>query len=179
MNTHVTARELERIEHPGKLVELVRGHLVVGEPPGTRHGSISANLSTELAIYARRHDAGLVFAQDTGFKIASDPDTVRAPDVAFVSAERSGSIPPRGYAELTPDLVAEVLSPDDQPAAVLAKVADWLAAGARLVWVIDPDRRQARVYRPDGSLSVLGAGDALDGENVLPGFSCVLSRVLI
>jgi len=179
MNAYVTARELELIEHPGKLVELVRGHLVVGEPPGTRHGAISANLGTELAIYARQHNAGLVFAQDTGFKIAADPDTVRAPDVAFVSTGRTGAIPARGYAELTPDLIAEVVSPADQPAAVLAKVADWLAARARLVWVIDPGRREARVYRPDGSLSVLGSGDALDGESILPGFSCLLSRILI
>lgn len=178
MSGNVTARELERIEYPGKVTELVRGRLIVSEPPGTRHGVISANLATELAIYVRQHDAGLIVAQDTGFKIASDPDTVRAPDVAFVSAARAGSIPSRGYAELAPDLVVEVRSPDDRPAAILAKVADWLGAGVRLVWVLDPDRRQAQVYRPDGSLSILGAGDTLHGESVLPGFSCLLSRIL-
>ncbi len=119
-----------------------------------------------------------MFAQDTGFKIASDPDTVRAPDVAFVGRARAGLIAKRGYAELAPDLLAEILSPDDRPAEVLAKVADWLAAGTKLVWVVDPERSEVRVYRSDGSLSVLREHDSLDGEDVLPGFTCPLSDVL-
>lgn len=172
----VTALELEQLAYPGKVAELVQGRLLVSEPPGTRHGAISASLATELALYARQHGAGLVFAQDTGFRIASNPDTVRAPDVAFVSAARAGAIPPRGYAALAPDLVAEVLSPDDLPAAVRAKVNDWLTAGARLVWVIDPDRREATVYRGNGSISVV---TNLEGEDVLPGFSCALHQILL
>lgn len=171
----VTASELERLEYPGKVTELVRGRLIVSEPPGTRHGVISMNLAFELANHVRQRGLGLVFAQDTGFKIASDPDTVRAPDVAFVSSERAGAIPARGYAELAPDLLAEVLSPDDRPAAVLEKVAGWLGAGVRLVWVIDPERREATVYRADGKVAVV---QTLDGEDVLPGFSCELSRIL-
>lgn len=174
----LTAKDVERLSLPDKQVELVRGRLVVREPPGTWHGAVAANLLYYLSDFVRREGLGLVFAQDTGFKIASDPDTVRAPDVAFVSRERAGAIRGRGYAELAPDLLAEILSPDDRPAEVLAKVADWLAAGTRLVWVIDPERSQARVYRQDGSLSVLGEDDSLDGEDVLPGFSCQLASVL-
>ena len=174
----VTAAELERISLPGKITELVRGRLVVREPPGTRHGAIAANLAYYLGDHVRRHGLGTVFAQDTGFKITSDPDTVRAPDVAFVARERADRIPGRGYAELAPDLLAEVISPDDRPAEVLAKVADFLAAGARLVWVIDPERMEARVYRQDGSLAVLGEDDALDGEDVLPGFRCKVTQIL-
>src|SRR6266571_2873518 len=151
----LTATDVERISIPGKQVELVRGQLIVREPPGTHHGAISANLAYHLSDFVRRHDAGTVFAQDTGFKIASDPDTVRAPDVAFVVRERAALIQKRGYAELAPDLLAEILSPDDRPAEVLAKVADWLTAGTRIVWVIDPQRRDARVYRRDGTLTVL------------------------
>lgn len=120
----------------------------------------------------------MVFAQDTGFKIGSDPDTVRAPDVAFVARERMGLIGERGYAEMAPDLLAEILSPVDRPADVLAKVADWLGAGTRLVWVIDPERSEARVYRRDGSLAILREHDSLDGEDVLPEFSCSLRAVL-
>jgi len=119
-----------------------------------------------------------VCAQDTGFKIASDPDTVRAPDVAVVGRDRADQIPRRGYAELAPDLLAEVLSPDDRPSDVLANVADWLAAGTKIVWVVDPERREVRVYRQDGSLSVLGNSGSLDGEDVLPGFTCPLMNVL-
>ena len=89
-----------------------------------------------------------------------------------------GLIGVRGYAELAPDLLAEIVSPDDRPAEVLAKVADWLAAGTKLVWLVDPERAEVRVYRSDGSLSVLQEGDSLDGEDVLPGFTCPLSDVL-
>ena len=174
----VTAEELERISIPGKVTELSRGRLVVREPPGTWHGAISAKLTYLLADFVYRQGLGIVFGQDTGFKIGSDPDTVRGPDVAFVARERVGVIRERGYAELAPDLLAEVLSPDDRPGEVLAKVADWLAAGTTIVWVVDPQRREARVYRQDGSLSVLGSDDALEGENVLPGFTCLLKDVL-
>ena len=173
----LTAEEVERISLPGKQVELVRGRLVVREPPGTWHGAIAAKLAYYLGHFVYRHELGLVFAQDTGFKIAADPDTVRAPDVAFVARERAGLVRARGYAALAPDLLAEILSPDDAPAEVLAKVADWLAAGTRLVWLVDPQRLEVRVYRRDGSLSVLRENDSLDGEDVLPGFGCPLMQV--
>jgi len=163
---------------PDKQVELIRGRLVVREPPGSWHGAVAANLAYLLGDLVRRHELGVVFAQDTGFKIGSDPDTVRAPDVAFVARDRTGAIRARGYAELAPDLLAEILSLDDRPADVLAKVADWLGAGTKLVWVIDPERSEARVYRQDGSLAVLGEHDSLDGEDVLPGFSCPLRAAL-
>ncbi len=109
----VTAEEVQRISLPGKVTELVRGRLIVREPPGTHHGAIAANLAYHLSDFVRRHGSGAIFAQDTGFKIASDPDSVRAPDVAFVARERTGLIRSRGYAELAPDLLAEILSPDD------------------------------------------------------------------
>lgn len=173
----LTALDVERISIPGKQVELVRGQLVVREPPATRHGAIAATLGYHLSRFVRQHGLGMVFAQDTGFKIASDPDTVRAPDVGFVARERADRIPQRGYAELSPDLVAEIRSPDDPPAEVLAKVAEWLAAGTRLVWVVDPRRSTVHVYRQDGSLSLLGENDSLDGEDVLPGFVCALTEV--
>ena len=175
----LTATDVERISLPGKVTELVRGQLVVREPPGTRHGAVAATLAYLLSDFVRRRGLGTVFAQDTGFKIASDPDTVRAPDVAFVARERAARIPSRGYAEMTPDLLAEILSPDDRPAEVLAKVADWLAAGTRLVWVVDPERREVRVHRQDGSLSVLREHEALDGEDVVSGFSCPVMDVVL
>src|SRR6266566_2718731 len=149
------------------------------EPPGTWHGAISAKLTYLLVGFVHHQGLGAIFAQDTGFKIGSDPDTVRAPDVAFVARERVAVIRERGYAELAPDLLAEILSPDDRPAEVLAKVADWLAAGTKIVWVVDPERRVAQVYRQDGSLSVFGSDGSLDGEDVLPGFSCPLTDVLV
>jgi len=174
VGTHpvLTAADVERISIPGKVTELIRGRLVVHEPPGTWHGVIAATLTYLLGDFVRRHGLGIVAGQDTGFKIAADPDTVRAPDVAFISRQHAGLIRERGYAELAPDLLAEILSPDDRPAEVLAKVADWLAAGTKLVWVVDPERSEVRVYRGDGSVAVLHESDSLNGEDLLPGFSC-------
>jgi Uma2 family endonuclease len=174
----MTADELLSTHLPNKRTELVRGRLVVREPAGGMHGVVAMNLGAELAGYAKRRGAGRVFAAETGFKLAADPDTVRAPDVAFVRHDRLPDAPPRGFPGLAPDLVVEVLSPDDRPGQVLAKVADWLSAGTSLVWVVDPERRIARIYRADGSLTVVTADDALDGETVLPGFSCPLAGIL-
>ena len=96
----------------------------------------------------------------------------------IVARERGGLIGRRGYAALAPDLVAEIISPEDRPAELLEKVADWLDAGVRLAWVIDSTRAEVRVYRPDGSLSVLSDMESLVGEDVLPGFVCVVRDIL-
>lgn len=177
-HTLMTADALLRAPIPNKRTELVRGVLVVREPAGSTHGIVAMNLGAALAVYVKHVGAGAVFAAETGFKLESNPDTVRAPDAAFVARER---VPPRGasgFAALAPDLVVEVLSPDDRPGEVLAKVADWLSAGTRLVWVVDPERRVARVYREDGSETVITERETLEGEAVLPGFSCALAEVL-
>ncbi|MGQ0642078.1 MAG: Uma2 family endonuclease [Gemmatimonadaceae bacterium] len=174
----MTAEELERLDIPGKVTELIRGRLIVREPPGTRHGMIAATLCFLVASFVRREKLGAVFAQDTGFKIESDPDTVRAPDVAFLSAARLGAVGRRGYAPVAPDLAAEVVSPDDRAGEVLGKVGSWLSAGSKLVWVVDPDREEVRVYRPDGSVRIVGSNDSIDGENVLPGFTCSVREIL-
>jgi Uma2 family endonuclease len=107
----------------------------------------------------------------------ADPDTVRAADAAFLSRDRAANSPPSGYLTLAPDLVVEVVSPNDGDGEIQAKVSDWLTAGSRLVWVIDPGRKRAVVYREDGSVDLLGHLDALRGEGVLPGFSCPLAEV--
>ena len=173
----MTAEQLLRHDVPNKSTELVRGRLIVREPPSTYHGRIQSNLTISVGAFVRAHHLGATFGQDTGFKIASDPDTVRAPDLAFVRAERVGLIAPRGYAALAPDLVAEILSPDDRPGDVLAKVGEWLVAGVEIVWVIDPERQTARVYRADGSFTAIPSDGNLEGEQLLPGFSCALNEL--
>ncbi len=173
----MTADELLHLNLPDKRTELVRGVLVVREPPGYLHGRVAAKLSHVLMNHVEANDLGCVLAAETGFRLATDPDTVRAPDVAFIRRDRLPEPPPTGYAELAPDLVVEVLSPDDRPGEVLSKVADWLNAGVKLVWVVDPWRRRARVYRDDGSDSMLGEDDALDGEDVVPAFTCLLAKI--
>jgi len=174
----VTADELMQLRIPDKHVELVRGVLVVREPAGSTHGLVAMRLGVELAVYVKRTGAGDVFAAETGFKLTTDPDTVRAPDIAFVRRERMPPPDATGYAALAPDLVVEVLSPGDRPGEVLAKVSDWLSAGTRLVWVVEPLRHLARVYRDDGSETIVPADGVLDGEDVLPGFSCPLASIM-
>jgi Uma2 family endonuclease len=171
----MTADQLEKVDIPGKSTELVRGRLIVSEPPGTFHGDLAGRLLLEVGAFVKAHRLGRVYAQDTGFKIASNPDTVRAPDLAFVGHERLARVSRHGYAAIAPDLIAEILSPGDRPGEVSAKIADWLGAGVRLAWELDPERRIARVHRPDGSTSLVEATGALTGEAVLPGFRCELN----
>jgi len=174
----VTADELMRLQPANKRTELVRGRMVVREPGGFRHGDIAMNLAVAITAFVRENDVGRVLAAETGFKLFSNPDTVRAPDVAFVRRERVPDPLPRGFAPFAPDLAVEVLSPGDRPGEVLEKVADWLNGGTRLVWVVDPDRRLARVYREDGTESTIGDAASLDGEDVLPGLTIPLTDVL-
>lgn len=174
----LTAEELLRLNLPHKRTELVRGALIVREPAGARHGDVAMRLALEIATHVKSRGLGRVFAAETGFTIARDPDTVRAPDVSFVGRARLPEPVPAEFLELAPDLAVEVLSPNDRPGEVLAKVADWLTAGTALVWVVDPERREARAYRADGTTAVVTAEGALDGEGVLPGFACPLAAVL-
>jgi len=173
----LTAEELLYLNLPDKQAELVRGQLVVREPPGYRHGVVAFALASRIGEFVRANRLGVVVAAETGFKLFSNPDTVRAADAAFVSRDRAPDPAPLGYLELAPDLVVEVVSPSDRAGEIQAKVSDWLTAGARLVWVIDPGRKRAIVYREDGSVDLLANQDVLSGEEVLPGFSCSLGDV--
>src|SRR5437667_11577618 len=137
----MTAEERLHTSLPDKRVELVRGVLVVREPAGYQHGRVSMNLAFLLSKHVEGTEAGQVVSGDTGFKLTTDPDTVRAPDVAFITRERLPDPQTRGFPALGPDLVVEVLSPDTRPGEMLAKAGDWPEAGARLVCVIAPWRR--------------------------------------
>lgn len=184
--TMMTADELLTLHMPHTRTELVRGRLVVREPAGFWHGDVAARvlvaISNYLATDRGRQPSGvargMVVAAETGFTLQRNPDTVRAPDVAFIRADRLPSATHTGFADFAPDLAVEVLSPSDRPGEVLAKVADWLTAGTALVWTIDPERRRARVYRADGSDTVLTAADRLEGEEVLPGFSASIAALV-
>jgi Uma2 family endonuclease len=174
----ITAEELLHTHLPDKHVELVRGVLVVREPAGYRHGATGTRLTKLLADHVDARGLGRVIAGETGFKLGANPDTVRAPDVAFIRSDRLPDHEPLGYLALPPDLVVEVLSPSDRVGETLSKIGDWLNAGVRLVWVLDPERRVARVYRQDGTVSLVADSETLDGEDVVPGFRCRLGVLL-
>ena len=151
--------------------ELQAGMLVSEPRPGFRHGRIMAMLTEILGAHVRRQRLGVVLAGDPGFILARKPDTVRGPDVAFVSRERI-EISGDTVNAITgaPDLAVEVLSPSDRPVPVHAKVADYLAAGTRRVWVVDPEVRTVTVYSSLLSPQRLRDDDMLDGEDVVSGF---------
>ena len=174
----MSAEDLLHANIPDKRTELVRGVLIVREPAGGRHGRVANELSRVIGNHVHAHVLGAVYAAETGFTLARRPDTVRAPDVAFVRRERLPDPEPTGFPDLAPDLVVEVVSPGDRAGEILAKVADWLSAGTRLVWVVDPERRLARVYRQDGAEVTISQGGELDGEDVLAGFACPLAAIL-
>ncbi len=157
--------------------ELVRGELIMVAPPGYAHGSIEARIARALANFVEANGLGDVLAGEPGFVIARDPDTVRAPDVAFVRAERVPTGEKSRFFDGAPDLAVEVLSPSDRASEVNAKVRDWLDAGCRMVWVVDPATKTVSVYRSRTQIEVLTASDTLGGGDVLPGFSLPVASI--
>ncbi|MHC4974835.1 MAG: Uma2 family endonuclease [Planctomycetota bacterium] len=170
-----TAEQLLRAGDIGRC-ELVRGELRMMIPPGFAHGRITIKLTGPIVNHVEAHDLGTVVAAETGFLLSRDPDTVRAPDIAFVRAER-GPGPERGYFPGAPDLAVEVLSPDDRPGYVREKVAEWLEAGSHAVWVADPRARSVTVHAPAGEPRVLQESDTLEGGDVLPGFALAVREI--
>jgi Uma2 family endonuclease len=171
--SRMTAEDLLALPDDRMRHELIRGVLTTMTPAGFQHGAISANLAGLLHGFAREHGSGLVLGAETGFKIATDPDTVRAPDMAFIRKERIAPVGiPRGYFPGAPDLAAEVVSPGDTRAEVQEKVLDWLRAGAEVVWVIDPGTRTVRAYERAGRVTTLDEDALLTSGDLLPGWSC-------
>jgi Uma2 family endonuclease len=133
-------------------------------------------LGYRLGEYVEPRKLGTILAAETGFLLSRDPDTVRAPDVAFVRAEREPG-PIRGYFPGAPDLAVEVLSPEDRPGPVAEKVAEWLAAGALEVWVVDPRERTVTVHEPHRESRVVDESERLRGGEVLPGFELEVREI--
>lgn len=176
----MTADELLRLPPDGHRYELVEGELKVMTPSSPRHGRIANTMAFLLTQYVRQHNLGVVYAAETGFQLREDPDTVRAADAAFVA---KGRVPPEGepegYWAIAPDLVVEVVSPSDSASAVQSKVADWLRAGCRLVWVIYPDTQTVTEYRSQTEVRMLTADQTLEGGDVLPGFACDVGEIFV
>ncbi len=146
-------------------------------PAGFGHGRIANRISVRLGTFVEERSLGVVTTAETGFQIGRDPDTVRAPDVAFVRAERLPAIEPLGYFQGAPDLAVEVLSPQDRAGEAVAKVQDWLDADCREVWVVDPRTRTVTVYRGGNEALVLHASDTLACGELLHGFSIPVAEI--
>ena len=168
----MTAAELAQLPDDGWRYELVEGELRKRPPPGYDHGVVTQRLSQRLGVYAEDNNLGVVCAAETGFLIGTNPDTVRAPDVAFVRAERAPALGQiKGYWTGAPDLVAEVISPSDTYSEVSKKAATWLTAGTRLVLIVDPGEHTVTVYSAPAGIRTLTVQDTLDGGDVVPGWT--------
>jgi Uma2 family endonuclease len=161
-----TAEEFARRPDPGYPEELVRGRIVAMPPPNVRHGQVCSNAVYLLRRFLEDHDLGHVLSNDAGVITERDPDTVRGADVSFYSYARVPKGPlPSSYLDVPPDLVFEVLSPDDRWREVLDKVFEYLGAGVGVVGVLDPKRRTLRLFEGDEPDRVLTDQD----EFTLPG----------
>ena len=176
--TLLTLDEFERLPDDESRTELVRGRLVREPPAGMDHGWLANRLAVLISLFVDRHALGEVFTADTGFVLFEEPPTVRAPDVAFVSRHR---LPPPeefiGFGHLAPDLAVEIVSPSNTAVEILHKVEDYLEAGTRLVWVVEPGRRSVIVHRSRHEGLLLRDDDRLDGCEVLPGFSVRIAEI--
>ena len=174
----LTAADLLRLDGEGVRGELIRGVLCETMPAGIEHGAIVMRLGAALFNVVEPDQLGTLVASDSGVWLERDPDTVREPDIAFFPA---GKMPLNaritGYAEVAPDLVVEVASPSDSRREVHDKAHMWLNHGVRLVWVVQPETRTVDVYQPNEPIATLGEQDAIDGLDVLPGFTCEVSAV--
>ena len=174
----LTADDLLRLHGKGVRGELVQGVLHETMSAGHRHGTIVVRLSARLFNFVEPRALGTLVASDSGVWLERDPDTVREPDIAYTSAEKiplDADIP--GYAEAVPDLVVEVKSPSDSRRYARERGRMWIGYGVQLAWVLYPETRTVEVHRPGLPPTVIGPGGALDGADVLPGFTCQLDTV--
>ncbi len=177
VQSRLTAEDLLAMPHE-KDFELVDGELVERKM-GNESSFIAGNLFFLLASFVRPRRLGIVLPAEAGYQCFPDSaDRVRKPDVSFVCSGRlPNNRPARGYDTIAPDLAVEVLSPRDLASEVDQKVEDYLQAGVRLVWVVNPDTRGVRVHRADGSITGLHEQDDLSGEEVIPGFLCPVAAL--
>ena len=173
----ISADELLELPRGQLRRELVQGKLKEMAPAGHRHGHIAHEIALSLGLHVKANKLGRVYAAETGFKLESNPDTVRAPDVAFVSTSRLGNLPDTGYFPGPPDLAMEIVSPNDRYSEVEEKVEIWLFYGVRMVVTLSPQTRTATVYRSLDSIRMVRGEGQLDGEEVVPSWILPLAEV--
>ena len=167
----ITADDLFNHPKDGMRHELIKGELRTMPPAGFEHGAVGINLATPLDQHVKAHQLGVVVGAETGFVLERDPDTVRAPDIGFVSKKRIEQTGvPKKYFPGAPDLAVEIVSPGDTMNEVDEKVEIWLASGAMMVWVVNPKRKTLTVYHAQQHPLILTVDDFLEGLDVVPGF---------
>ncbi len=174
----MTAEELIRLPRGRRRYELVKGELLTMSPAGEEHGAVIMNLAVPLGQHVKADKLGRVYGAETGFKLESDPDTVLAPDIAFIKAERLGALT-KSYRVGAPDLAVEVISPGESKNKIEKKTGRWLQSGALAVWLVNPQTRTVTVCRLNTGTKFLSEKDLLTGDNIVPGFSGPVSEIFI
>jgi Uma2 family endonuclease len=166
--TSLTAEQLEKLPADDLRHELDQGELITMSPAARRHGKLQVRISRLLSEFVERNGLGEVVTE-VGFILGRDPDTVRAPDVAFLRAGRPAAA--TGFEEGAPDLAVEIVSPSDTASEMAHKVNQYLRAGASEVWVVYPDEKQVHVFDTTATARILDAAQTLSAPEILPGFS--------
>jgi Uma2 family endonuclease len=172
----MTGEELFALGDIGR-AELVKGELVRMTPTGHPHGHYEVNFVLSLGAFVRQHKLGRVLSGEVGLYTQRDPDTVRGADVAFISNERLAQGQSQGYLDVAPELIVEIMSPDDRWSKVMEKLEEYFAAGVRTVWVADPRLQCLYVYRSLTEVERLTVEDELSGGDVLPGFTVSVAEL--
>lgn len=175
MATHaartISAEELLRLPDDSLRRELIGGVLRVMSPAGAEHGRVAMTAGRLLSTHVHEAGLGVTFGAETGFILARDPDTVRAPDAAFVTQAHVEAIGRTAkYWPQAPDFAVEVVSPDDSRREVESKALDWLRGGTAAVLVLDPPTHTATVYRSPNQIAHHGPGDEIDLGDAVPGW---------
>ena len=172
-----TAEDLMKLSTKGRY-ELIKGVIYEMSPSGERHGFIAWKIGYIIGKYVQENKLGIITAAETGYKLSSEPDTVRAPDVAFKSNRKvqEGGITD-GYSTVMPEIVVEVSSPSDSHGKVIKKVDLWLSSGVRQVWVVDPEEKNVIIYDEMGKHTIFENNDIIQVGEILPGFECKVNEI--
>lgn len=174
----MTADELLAMPEDGIRRELVAGELREMTPAGWQHGRVAGNIAGELRAYIRAHRLGVMATAEASYRLSTDPDTVRVPDVSFVCQQRVDEIgDPTGFWPGAPDLAFEVISPNDRYSQVRLKVDEYLAAGTPMVVLVDTQNREVIVFHASGETVELTESDVLDGGDVVPGWKLPVREI--
>jgi Uma2 family endonuclease len=172
----ITGEELFRSPDLGPC-ELVDGRIAPLSPTGRAHGRSEARLTARLLTYVESHDKGEVLTGEIGIYIRRSPDTVRAADIAFISHGRLVRCKAEGYLDVAPEIVVEVLSPNDRRGDLAGKIQDYFSAGVDRIWVLDSKQRCISVYRTPFDVQELRAGDVITDAELLPSFQLALGEI--
>ena len=172
-----TEKELAELPKDDGKYELVDGELELMSPAHIDHGQVCAKIIIYLGSHVLTKRLGFIAEGQTGFWMANG--NLRSPDVSFISHSTNAKLQrlPTGFFKGAPDLAIEVVSPGDRPKQVTEKIADYFSSGSKLVWVIYPKNRSARIFRKPGESQLIGENETLKGEDVVPGFSLRLSEL--